>query len=134
MHDIGDRKEPLPWTAVRQVAVDLLGALGHAHASGLLHRDLKPANVLLCPAAREGERHRVVLTDFGFAGASAEESEIRHPASDARASSHRALCADTGTGGVVRPSTLTVVARSGWGSALRRKMCSAPSVTERRTR
>lgn len=49
-----------PWPLVRDTLLDLLDALAHAHARGVIHRDLKPANVLL--AARGP-----VLTDFGVA-------------------------------------------------------------------
>ncbi len=44
-----------------RLARELLGAIGHIHAAGLLHRDIKPANVLL-----EGDG-RALLTDFGVA-------------------------------------------------------------------
>ena len=44
-----------------RVARELLGAIGHIHAAGLLHRDIKPSNVLL-----EGDG-RALLTDFGVA-------------------------------------------------------------------
>lgn len=40
---------------------DLLGALAHVHAAGIVHRDVKPANVLMDPV--NGPR----LTDFGIA-------------------------------------------------------------------
>jgi len=48
------------WGAVRDILVDVLGALAAAHARGLVHRDLKPANVLLCGG-------RLKLSDFGLA-------------------------------------------------------------------
>jgi serine/threonine-protein kinase len=43
-----------------RVARELLSALAHMHAAGLVHRDVKPANVLL---AHDGS---VRLTDFGI--------------------------------------------------------------------
>ena len=44
-----------------RLARELLGAIGHIHAAGLVHRDIKPSNVLL-----EGDGH-ALLTDFGVA-------------------------------------------------------------------
>jgi serine/threonine protein kinase len=41
------RQGPLPAPRAVEVAWDLAGGLGAAHAVGLLHRDLKPAHVLL---------------------------------------------------------------------------------------
>jgi len=45
---------------LRQVA----GALGEAHALGLVHRDIKPANVILCE--RGGAPHVAKVLDFGL--------------------------------------------------------------------
>jgi serine/threonine-protein kinase len=50
----------LPLTRALRVIDDVLAALAHAHALGVVHHDVKPANVLL-----NGDR--ALLTDFGFA-------------------------------------------------------------------
>jgi len=44
-----------------RLARELLGALAHVHAAGIVHRDVKPGNVLL------DERDSSQLTDFGIA-------------------------------------------------------------------
>ncbi len=54
----------LPPRRAARVAQQLLSALAHAHAAGVLHRDVKPSNVLL---ASGGYDERAVLTDFGIA-------------------------------------------------------------------
>jgi serine/threonine-protein kinase len=51
-------------TAIR-LAIQVLDALAHAHARGLVHRDIKPANVLLAELP-DGKR-QVKLADFGLA-------------------------------------------------------------------
>lgn len=51
-----------PAEAVR-IGVQVLAALGHAHARRVIHRDVKPHNILITP---EG---RVKVTDFGIAQA-----------------------------------------------------------------
>ena len=57
-----DRLEngPLPPLEVAKMALELGGALTHAHQNGVIHRDVKPENVILSPAG-------AVLTDFGIA-------------------------------------------------------------------
>ena len=45
----------------KQLMVDMLRGLAHAHSKGIIHRDIKPANILIGPAL-EGK-----LSDFGLA-------------------------------------------------------------------
>lgn len=78
---------------LRDVAVGLMSALGHAHSRGLVHRDIKPANLLMLSM----ENHRtgpglpgLVLSDFGIA----------HEARDGDAPTVDASC---GTPGYMAP-------------------------------
>ena len=53
---------PMPPQIARRILLELLDALGAAHARGIIHRDLKPENVFLVGAAGT-----VKLLDFGIA-------------------------------------------------------------------
>ena len=58
----------LSWPEVREVLRQLLDALGHCHARGVIHRDLKPGNVVVEAAGPTLDRPlRVTLMDFGLA-------------------------------------------------------------------
>jgi serine/threonine-protein kinase len=61
---------PLAFTDVCDYALQVLAALGQAHAAGIVHRDLKPANIFL--RARDEGPNLVKILDFGI---SKQESE-----------------------------------------------------------
>ncbi len=54
-------RQPWQWAGIRSAMLQLLAALAHAHARGVLHRDIKPANVLFATDGRT-----VKLADFGM--------------------------------------------------------------------
>ncbi|MEQ1565436.1 MAG: protein kinase [Myxococcota bacterium] len=64
----------LPWSEILPLLLEILDALAHAHARGLLHLDLKPTNVLMAGTA---EQPVPKLADFGLARAPAPGRQLR---------------------------------------------------------
>ena len=54
-------RQPLPLANAVAVAVQVLHALDHAHACGVVHRDIKPGNVILLAGGQ------IKVSDFGIA-------------------------------------------------------------------
>jgi tRNA A-37 threonylcarbamoyl transferase component Bud32/tetratricopeptide (TPR) repeat protein len=65
-----DRERQLPVTEAVRLAQEVAGALGCAHAEGVIHRDVKPENILLSGG-------RAILADFGIARAVSEVGTAR---------------------------------------------------------
>lgn len=61
LEDVVRRQGPLPQPVVVSTALQVIDALGAAHAAGIAHRGVKPSNLMLVPDGR------VKLTDFGIA-------------------------------------------------------------------
>jgi eukaryotic-like serine/threonine-protein kinase len=64
------RERHLPVDQALRIATQVLGALGYAHAHGVIHRDIKPENILL-----DGDA--AAVADFGVARAMAAAGQDR---------------------------------------------------------
>jgi eukaryotic-like serine/threonine-protein kinase len=64
--DVKLRGGPLPLGDVFRITDDILSALSHAHAKGIVHRAIKPPNIIVTP------RGAPKLTDFGIATAAGD--------------------------------------------------------------
>ena len=55
---------PVPASRTIHLLCQICGALGEAHAAGLIHRDIKPSNIIVCE--RGGLSDVAKLLDFGI--------------------------------------------------------------------
>jgi serine/threonine protein kinase len=70
LHEYVSRKGRLRPEMAKQILVQAVRALDHAHRQGIVHRDIKPSNFLVI----EGDEEPLVkLTDFGLAQARDDE-------------------------------------------------------------
>lgn len=75
--DAGTVRDAMPltsWGTLRRLLTQILDALAHAHARGVVHRDLKPENLLLFDRNASGP-WQVKLADFGVAHALEREAD-----------------------------------------------------------
>lgn len=68
-----DRGETFSQDQIRELLVQMAGALAAAHGRSVVHRDIKPSNILV---RRDGNLLRFVLTDFGI-GQQVEGIQVR---------------------------------------------------------
>lgn len=72
LRDYLKERQPLPLANAVAVAVQVLHALDHAHACGVVHRDIKPGNIILLA---DGQ---VKVSDFGIARVEATSGMTQH--------------------------------------------------------
>ncbi len=55
------RRGPIPEEEVKEIAKQILDAVGHAHEADIVHRDIKPSNIII------DKNSKVGILDFGIA-------------------------------------------------------------------
>ncbi|MFZ2307637.1 MAG: serine/threonine-protein kinase [Rhodoferax sp.] len=68
LRDYFEANERFALKDVERLMAEILDALGHAHAHGVVHRDMKPANLIVLPGGK------IKVADFGIARV--EKSEL----------------------------------------------------------
>lgn len=86
---------PVPAPRAVHILAQVAGALGEAHATGLIHRDLKPANVFLCERGGLGDTVKVL--DFGL---------VKDTGADRPATGQTDVNALIGTPGYLAPESI----------------------------
>src|SRR5258708_38713101 len=96
----------LPWRVIWSMVDQVVAALGHAHARGVIHGDLKPSNVML-DLASNGRGPRAYMLDLGLAWL----KQYRHDARlDGSAAPELAQHSGAGTVGWVAPEQIRKMA------------------------
>ena len=67
LRDVLRTAPPMAPEIAADLVLEILEALDHAHAAGIVHRDIKPENVLIDEGDRAGDEARPKLADFGIA-------------------------------------------------------------------
>jgi serine/threonine-protein kinase len=93
------RYGPQPPGRVARFLAQVCGALGEAHARGIIHRDIKPANIIACERGGDADVAKVV--DFGL---------VKEIARDAAATVTQTIL---GTPAYLAPEVITSPARVG---------------------